>query len=162
MITVLYRALNFSVYISIKTTSNGEKLFFSSWPIKTKEVMSLLYISILTFIVAAVATPNQSRFVFGPMYGWRYPLVQSHIEFAETTLCPGKPPSPEITRASMWLGMEAPNNRGPQKTDLIQAIIVSDPGLFRRYATPRSYSISLINAENVKPRRDSGAYSLVS
>lgn len=94
--------------------------------------MSLLYISLVTFAVAAVAAPNQSRFVFGPMYGWRYPLVQSHIEFAETTLCPGKPPSPEIARASLWLGMEAPNNRSQLKTDLIQAIVVSDPGVYRK------------------------------
>jgi hypothetical protein len=68
------------------------------------------------------------------MYGWRYPLVQSHIEFAETTLCPGRAPSPEIPRASLWLGMEVPNDRSQLKTDLIQAIVVSDPGVYRRYA----------------------------
>jgi hypothetical protein len=60
--------------------------------------------------------------------------VQSHIEFAETTLCPGKPPSPEIARASLWLGMEVPNDRSQLKTDLIQAIVVSDPGVYRKCA----------------------------
>ncbi len=94
--------------------------------------MTLLYIWILGFVAVALAAPNQSRFVFGPMYGWRYPLVQSYIEFAETTLCPGRTPSPEIPRASLWLGMEVPNDRSQLKTDLIQAIVVSDPGIYRR------------------------------
>jgi hypothetical protein len=100
-----------------------------------------LHILILTFAIVAVAAPRQSRYVFGPMYGWRYPLVQSHIEFAETTLCPGSTPSPEIPRASLWLGMEVPNDRSQLKTDLIQAIVVSDPGVYRRcaeYADARS------------------------
>jgi hypothetical protein len=96
------------------------------------QIMSLLQITVFTFAATAMAAPSQSRFVFGPMYGWRYPLVQSHIEFAETTLCPGKTPSPEIPRASLWLGMEVPNDRSQLKTDLIQGIVVSDPGVYRR------------------------------
>lgn len=74
----------------------------------------------------------QSRFVFGPFYGWRYPDVKSYIARAETTLCPGNTPSPEMQRASMWMGMEAQNTNSTQKRDLIQAIIVSDPDLYRR------------------------------
>jgi hypothetical protein len=126
-----------------------------------KQIMSLLYISILGFAAAALAAPSQSRFVFGPMYGWRYPLVQSHIDFAETTLCPGRTPSPEIPRASLWLGMEVPNDRSSLKTDLIQAIVVSDPGVYRRYATSGD-AAKLTYAGNAGAMMESGACLLVS
>jgi hypothetical protein len=119
----------------VRATSTGEDRPECLIRPATKQIMQLLHLSVLTLAVVVMAAPRQSRFVFGPMYGWRYPLVQSHIEFAETTLCPGKTPSPEIPRASLWLGMEVPNERSQLKTDLIQGIVVSDPGVYRRYSS---------------------------
>ena len=82
--------------------------------------------------------------------------MQSHIEFAETTLCPGRTPSPEIPRASLWLGMEVPNDRSSLKTDLIQAIVVSDPGVYRRYAKS-SDTAKLTYTGNAGAMTESGA-----
>jgi hypothetical protein len=92
--------------------------------------MSLLIAVLLSCLVPIVLA--QSRFVFGPFYGWRYPEVKSYITLAETTLCPGNTPYPEAQRASMWMGMEAKSPKSGRR-ELIQAIIVSDPYLYRRF-----------------------------
>ena len=98
------------------------------WSFPTMSVLLAILLSCVIEFVSA-----QSRFVFGPFYGWRYPDVKSYIARAETTLCPGKTPIPEMQRASMWMGMETENTNSTRRPDLIQAIIVSDPDLYRRY-----------------------------
>jgi hypothetical protein len=98
--------------------------------------MPLLATALTALALLLPLITAQTRFVFGPVYGWRFPDVKSYITMAETTICPGKPPSPEVQRASMWMGMECKNDRTGRGRDLIQAIIVSDPGLYRRYVCP--------------------------
>jgi hypothetical protein len=54
---------------------------------------------------------------FGPHFSLG--PTQNYIVFAETTLYPGKPPSPQQDRLALWPGM------GTDTGNLIQGIVVS-------------------------------------